>query len=111
VSGVFDLEPLIETTINDAIGLDGRTVRNASPRRWPAPLDRRLLAVVGAEESFEFRRQACDIVDTWGAGGADTELLEVAAVNHFTVVDELARSGSELNRRMIELARNPGVVV
>jgi arylformamidase len=104
VSGVFDLEPLIETTINDALNLDSRTARMASPRNWPVPVGRRLLAVVGAEESSEFRWQARDIVDVWGGAGVRTDFLEVEAANHFTVVDELARIGSQLNLRVIDLA-------
>lgn len=107
VSGVFDLEPLIETAINDALNLDSTTARMASPRNWPAPAGRRLLAAVGAEESSEFRRQARDIVDLWGGAGARTEYLEVEAANHFTMVDELARAGSRLNLRVIDLARDP----
>jgi arylformamidase len=105
VSGIFDLEPLIETTMNDALGLDRESARSTSPRNWPAPVGRRLVAAVGGAESSEFRRQSREIAEAWRAGGTRAEYLEVEAANHFTVVDELARSGSPLNRRVIVLAQ------
>ena len=52
ISGVFELEPLVATSINDALHLDAATARAASPRWWrPPPPDCRLIAAVGAAES------------------------------------------------------------
>ncbi|RZJ79142.1 MAG: alpha/beta hydrolase, partial [Brevundimonas sp.] len=37
LSGVFDLEPLIPTSLNTALGLDALTAAALSPIHWPAP--------------------------------------------------------------------------
>ena len=37
ISGVFELEPLIPTSINDLVGLDAAAARAASPLLWPPP--------------------------------------------------------------------------
>jgi arylformamidase len=106
ISGIFDLGPLVGTSVNDAVGLDLGGARAASPRFWPAPrADRTLVAVVGGEESSEFRRQSREMAEHWRAAGLHTEYLEIAGANHFTVVDELATPGTTLFERVVALAR------
>jgi arylformamidase len=110
ISGVFELEPLVGTSINGALHLDAATARAASPRWWcpPAP-DRRLIVAVGAAESTEFRRQSRELAEAWATAGVNTRYLEVPGANHFTVIDELAIPGSTLQSAVLELARAPMV--
>jgi len=106
ISGLFDLRPLVATSMNDALRLDGESARVASPRLWRVPPPHRtLVAVVGETESSEFRRQSRDIVDYWGRGGVRTEYLEITGANHFTVLEALALPGSELFVRVVNMAR------
>ena len=106
ISGVFEVEPLVGTSINDAPGLDAEAARAVSPLLWPAPpSSRALVAAVGGNESPEFLRQSRDIVAAWSRAGLDCEYLEVAGTDHFSVVDELARPGSALFARVTTLAR------
>jgi arylformamidase len=105
ISGIFDLGPLVSTSVNDAVGLDLDGARAASPRFWPTPpQDRELVAVVGAEESSEFRRQSREMAEHWRAAGLPSEYLEIPGANHFTVVDELATPGTTLFERVVALA-------
>jgi arylformamidase len=104
ISGIFDLRPLVHTSINDALGLDASAAQAASPRLWPPPSNEQaFVAAVGADESPEFRRQSREMSDHWGAAGVRTEYAEIEQANHFTVVDQLAESGSALNRRAMSL--------
>jgi arylformamidase len=106
ISGVFDLPPLVGTSINDLVGLDVATARAASPLLWPTPpKERALVAAVGGAESGEFLRQSRDIVAAWTAAGLDCEYLEVPRANHFTVVDALAQPASALFKSVARLAR------
>ncbi len=105
VSGVFDLVPLVPTSLNGALGLDERQARAASPRWWPAPPPgRELVAAVGAQESAEFRRQTRDLVAAWAGAGVDARALEIPGANHFTVIEELAVPGSALRRAVLDQA-------
>jgi arylformamidase len=105
ISGIFDLRPLVHTTINQGLGLDDAAAKTVSPRFWPPPpRERTFVAVVGANESSEFRRQSRDIADHWRAAGVRTECIEIEGANHFTVLDQLAQAGSTLNTRVIGLA-------
>jgi arylformamidase len=106
VSGVFDLAPLIGTSLNEALRLDAAEARAASPLFWaPPPAGRRAIVAVGGAESGEFLRQARELAEAWRKAGVDAEELVVPAANHFTVVDELARPDAVLFRSAVSLAR------
>jgi len=106
ISGVFDVAPLIPTSINELARLDEKSARDASPLLWPLPpKDRTLIAAVGGDESPEFLRQSRVIAETWGRAGLTTEYLVVPGTNHFTVVDELNKPGSALFAAVARLAR------
>jgi arylformamidase len=105
ISGVFELEPLVGTSINDALHLDAGAARAASPRWWRAPPGGRMIAAVGAAESTEFRRQSRELAGAWAAAGVNTRYLEVPDANHFTVIEELAIPGSALQGAVLQLAR------
>lgn len=110
ISGVFDLVPLIPTSLNLALGLEPLGAAALSPIHWPAPnggapggtvLD----CVVGGDESPEFLRQSRDMAAVWAAKGAETRFEALAGLNHFTVLDPLFDAGSGLVQRLVSLAR------
>jgi arylformamidase len=106
LSGVFDLAPLIGTSINEAVKLDAATAREMSPLLWPPPpKDRTLVAGVGGDESQEFVRQSLAIAGAWSKAGVKAECVVVPGTNHFTIVDELARPESAMLARVVGLAR------
>jgi arylformamidase len=104
ISGVFDLSPLVQISVNQDLRLDAEQARRLSPASWPAPQGRTFDAVVGGLESSEFKRQSELIVKTW-RGLAETRYEEVPDTNHFTVLDPLADPQSAMTRRVAELAR------
>ena len=107
LSGVFDVPPLVGTSLNDALRLDAEAARAASPLFWPPPpKDRTLVAAVGGAESAEFLRQSRDIVAAWSRAGVTCEYLEVPGANHFTVVEALANPASALSARVMALSRS-----
>jgi arylformamidase len=106
ISGVFDLSPLVGTSINDLVHLDAETARAASPLSWPPPRrGHAFVAAVGGDESSEFLRQSREVADRWGRAGVASECLVVPGTNHFTVVDELTKPASALFTCVARLAR------
>jgi arylformamidase len=103
ISGLFDLTPLVETSINKALHLDQAAARTASPLFWKAPVHGSLDAVVGGNESAEYFRQSRDIVEHWGAAIA-TRFGTVPDANHFTAIAPLADPSSPMVRRLMEMA-------
>jgi arylformamidase len=104
ISGLFDLVPLVETSINKALRLDPTTAKAASPLFWTAPLRGSLDAVVGGNESAEYFRQSRTMVERWAAAGLATSFGTVADANHFTAIAPLADTDSAMVLRLKQLA-------
>lgn len=99
VSGVFELEPLLPTSIGRGLNLTREEARALSPR-WLPPPGKALHAVVGGAESPEFLRQTHDFAAAWG-GSAE----EIPGANHFTVLDPLTDPDHPLTLRAAGMAR------
>jgi arylformamidase len=104
ISGLFDLGPLVDTSINKALGFDQTTARAASPLFWPTPRHGSLDAVVGGNESAEYFRQSQTVVDIWGKAGIATRFGVVPDANHVTAIAPLADPDSPMVSRLRELA-------
>jgi arylformamidase len=104
ISGVFDLGPLVETSINKAMQLDHAAARAVSPLFWNSPRRGSLDAVVGENESAEFFRQSRTIVDRWSDTGVATRFGTIADANHFTAIAPLADPDSPMVLRLKQLA-------
>lgn len=104
ISGLFDLAPLIPTSLNAALGLDETEAKALSPLFWTPPLGKTLNVVVGDEESNEFLRQSSAITSAWGAAGVQTQYQEVKNANHFTVIEALSDPRSSMCKRLRHLA-------
>jgi arylformamidase len=106
VSGVFDLMPLTQISINADLRLSESEARRVSPLFWQVPAGRSLDAAVGALESSEFLRQSKTIAEAWQQGMAHTRYEEVADTNHFTVIDLLNDPDSAMTARVAALAQS-----
>lgn len=104
ISGLFDLPPLVPTSINKALGLTLEEAHRLSPLEWIPPRNRRLIAVVGGAESGEFLRQSHAIVERWGQAGVATHYHEVPGAHHFNVIAGLADPSDPLVDMLVELA-------
>ena len=98
ISGLFWLEPLIQTSINTALALDSKAARALSPALLPSP-GRPLHAAVGSAESAEFLRQSADFAALWGG---TSEALP--GLDHFTILSPLPDARHPLTIRVAKLA-------
>jgi arylformamidase len=105
ISGLFDLVPLVDTSINRALQLDGASARAASPLFWTPPAGKSLDVVVGENESAEYFRQSRTVAEVWGAAGVATRFDVVSGANHFTAIAPLADPASPMVTRLKQLAR------
>ena len=104
ISGVFDLEPLIPTSLNAALDLSPTEARTLSPIHWPAPTGSVLDCIVGGAESDSFVSQSREMADRWSGGGAETRFEAMPDLSHFTVLDPLFDAESAMIRRLATLA-------
>ncbi|XP_071545252.1 kynurenine formamidase isoform X2 [Panulirus ornatus] len=106
ISGVFDLRPLVSTYVNDPLQLTESTAWALSPlsgldrlsRTWPKL---RLLVAVGEQDSPEFRRQSWQYTQKCKTSGLKAEYVEVDGVDHFNIVEDLARKDFSLVKKIL----------
>jgi acetyl esterase/lipase len=104
ISGLFDLPPLVSTSVNRALGLTIEEARRLSPLDWPPPTSGRLAAVVGGAESGEYLRQSRTLAERWGGAGVAARYHEAPGANHFNVIAGLANPDDPLVDMLAELA-------
>ncbi len=106
ISGLFELEPLVHTSVNTKLRLSVEEARSLSPILWPAPADKSLVAAVGQLESSEYLRQSRAFCATWAELGAKTRLREVAGANHFTILAPLTDPDSAMTGEVAALVHH-----
>lgn len=102
VSGLYALEPLRRTSINQAARIDEAAARHCSPRYLRPASDAPVLAVVGGAETSAFHEQAEAFARQWTAAGACVERYVEPDADHFDVVNRLADPDSEFFRRTLD---------
>jgi arylformamidase len=108
ISGLFDLTPLLETSLNGALKLDKAEALALSPLFWRVPAGRHLEAWVGGDESDEFLRQSGEIARAWREMGAATAYRTVDGANHFTVVAPLVDPESAMTQALVRMVQMAG---
>jgi arylformamidase len=99
ISGLYDLSPLLETSINADVQLTSETAKILSPIHLSPKLDIALDIAVGGAETSEFIRQSQLLPPAWPANAGSLEI--VAGANHFTIVDECAKPDSACFQRSL----------
>ena len=101
ISGIFDLVPLIKTSINDDIKLDREAALRNSPINFLPEDCPPLITAVGAGETDEFLRQSREYAKAWQNKGGQVQFKPISGFHHFDIILEMGRIGSELNDAMI----------
>ncbi len=87
ISGLFDLEPLLQVSVNSDLRLDPASARASSPVYKPPTLRVPLLLAVGALESSEFHRQSQLLHQTWPNNCPD--VISLPGLHHFNAPEVL----------------------
>lgn len=101
VSGIFDVRPLVRTTVNDALALDENQAWHLSPLRLSFPHAANAEVLVGAEESPSFQAQSQAATQYLLDNGSSASLVQVAGCDHFDILEDL-----EHIRSFVRLAGN-----
>ena len=105
LSGIYDLEPITGTYVNEPLGLDPDTARELSPLRLLRGPGRQVLPPVvvarGGAETGEFVRQQDELVAGLKAAGVEVADLVVAECDHFDLPFRLADPDTALGREVL----------
>lgn len=105
MSGLYQLEPLLHTTISDALQLGADEAQRLSPGFSRPTSSAPVLAIVGGAETPEFFRQTDELVERWSETGQQMEKFVETGVDHFDLVNRLAAADSEVFKRIIDWLR------
>jgi arylformamidase len=103
ISGLFDLEPLIQVSFNTDLRLEVQSARACSPIYKQPALQAPLVLAVGALESSEFHRQSHLLKQAWPE--VCTEVIALPDCHHFNALDALADPSSSVWEHLLKQAR------
>ena len=96
ISGVFDLPPLVSSSVNKALSLDLARAQALSPAGYRPRAGACVHTIIGEHETLQFHLQSAAIAQQWGDVVTDHHV--VPDTHHFTVLDVLADVASPYSR-------------
>lgn len=99
ISGLFDLEPIRLSYLDEGMGLNADSVRENSPIHQIPPAKRHagpLILCVGGEESPEFHRQQAEYAQKWAQTQSPAHIVAAPGCDHFSIADWFGDSASSL---------------
>jgi arylformamidase len=103
LSGLYDLEPLRRSKVNEKIAMDEATATRNGPLHMPPVRATRLVASVGEREQPEFHRQQRAYAAAWRAWGGDVAEVPAPGDDHFSIVLRLLEREDALSEQVRDL--------
>ncbi|SFC05897.1 arylformamidase [Polaromonas sp. OV174] len=103
LSGLFELEPLVHTHINEWMHLSPADALRNSPMAHLPGLGCPLLVSYGETETAEFKRQSDDYLQAWRQRGFAGDYLAMPGTNHYDIILQLNNPASVLTRAIFRL--------
>ena len=108
ISGLFDLEPIRLSYINEKLRLDAEQAQRNSPLlNLPARAAEFIIAY-GSEELPELKRQSREFGAAWRTHGLPGETMGVAGCHHCADLEQLARPDGLLAKKLAVSAGRRG---
>ncbi len=102
ISGIYDLELIRLSYINEKLGLDEAEAERNSPLLHPPLMAGELIVAYGTNELPELRRQSIQYAQAWVERGLPGHLLPIDA-NHFTILEALAQPQGMLTQALVDM--------
>jgi arylformamidase len=102
IGGIFDLEPIRLSFLNEKLHLTPDQVERHSPLRVTYPTSAPLSLVLAIDESPEFHRQSAEMKTFWQGLGFPADLVIPPGLDHFNVVNQLRDPACELVHLQLE---------
>lgn len=109
VSGVYDLVPLVGTSVNDALGLDEPAAEPVSPMGRSMAARVPLVLAVGEIETGEFHRQTAEFAERKRGQGHPVAELRAAGRHHFDLPYDLGNAETRLGQLTLSVTLTGGL--
>lgn len=101
ISGLHDLRPMMNTTMNETLRLDEAEAIAESPALLRPMENARVTCWAGGGERHEFLRQNALLANVWTGLGATTACVVEPDRHHYSIVDGLVDAGHALTRTLL----------
>ncbi|MBC5799852.1 MAG: alpha/beta hydrolase [Candidatus Eremiobacteraeota bacterium] len=105
LSGLYDLEPIRRSQINETIAMDESSASRNSPLHHRPRVPGRLVLACGGREQPEFHRQQHEYAAAWREWGGHAREVPAPRHDHFSIVLDLTDSHSVTSRALISLLK------
>ena len=103
LSGVYELEPLVQTSVNDALGMTVQEARRNSPLLLDTGSFPDTIVTWGEQETPEFKRQSLALSKKLQSPMRSVQAFESPSRNHFDVVHDMYNPHTKLGQSILEL--------
>lgn len=103
ISGIYDLEPIRHSYLQEKLKADEGTVRRNSPMMVEGGPLKPLSLVVGSAELPLLRKQTADFAGHRARYGLPVTYEEIPGANHFTIMDEMMSPQGRITALIREL--------
>ena len=104
ISGIYDVEPCRLNYLNDKLRLTAEEAAKTSPLLHLPKKSAPVVLTYGTAELPELQRQSVAYHEARHAAGLPSELLPLAGLNHFSIMDELEKPDGAVARAARALA-------
>jgi len=101
ISGLYDLEPIRLSYLNEVLKLTPVSARRLSPVHCPPPRSGPLLLTVGGHEGPEYHRQGEELAAVWRTKRLPCQTLDMPGLHHFSILSELEDPSTTLSRLLL----------
>ncbi len=105
LSGIYELEPFVGISDNEAVGLDLEQAKLNSPMLLSTERYPDTIVSWGEHETLEFKRQSMAMANTLKSPTRDVQIFECAGRNHFDVVHDLSNLNTTLGKSVQNLLK------
>jgi arylformamidase len=89
ISGIYDLEPIRHSYLNEKLGLDEAMSRRNSPMMRAEGANKPLALTVGSGELPQLRKQTADFAGHRARCGLPVSYEEIPGADHFSIMNEM----------------------
>jgi arylformamidase len=108
ISGIYDLEPIRHSYLNDKLGLDEASSRLNSPMKQAGGPAKPLSLVVGSSELPLLRKQTADFAGHRARFGLPVTYEEIPGADHFSVMNEMVSPSGRITTLIRQLVERTG---
>ena len=109
ISGIYDLEPIRASYLNEKLKLDEEMSRRNSPMMQSGGAAKPLSLVVGSAELPLLRKQTADFAGHRARYGLPVTYEEIPGADHFSIMSEMASPSGRITTLIRQLFERTAV--